>query len=104
MTGIEPAIQCLEGASAKTNLAYTGKNLVHVGGFEPPEPRLVTVLLAAAANRICLTCTNWRKRSESNAHIPKDGPLRTGWARQMPSASQNNLAESNSAAESCPPN
>ena len=31
---------------------------------------------------------NWRKRSESNAHIPKDGPLRTGWAHQMPSASK----------------
>jgi hypothetical protein len=31
---------------------------------------------------------NWWKRSESNAHIPKDGPLRKGRARQMPSASE----------------
>jgi hypothetical protein len=84
--------------------------LVHVRGFEPPKPQGVAVLRTAAANRICLTCTSWRrergfepatpegvlafrasalsltrpslqtwrKRSESNAHIRKDVPLRTG--------------------------
>ena len=66
---------------------------MHARGFEPPKPQGATVLRTAAANRICLTCTNWRKRSESNAHIPKDGPLRTGSARHMPSASKQTRGE-----------
>ncbi len=36
-------------------------SLVHVRGFEPPEPERITVLRTAAANRICLTCTSWRR-------------------------------------------
>ena len=36
-------------------------SLVHVRGFEPPKPQRIAVLRTAAANRICLTCTSWRR-------------------------------------------
>ena len=38
-------------------------------GFEPPKPRRVAVLRTAAANRICLTCTSWRKVEGSNPDL-----------------------------------
>ena len=34
---------------------------MHVRGFEPLKPQGVAVLRTAAANRICLTCTTWRR-------------------------------------------
>ena len=47
--------------------------LVHARGFEPPKPGRVTVLQTAAANRICLTCTHWRKVEGSNPDLVLGG-------------------------------
>ena len=47
--------------------------LVHVRGFEPPLPDRVAVLRTAAASRICLTCTTWRKVEGSNPDLVLGG-------------------------------
>ena len=66
-------------------------SLVHVRGFEPPEPRRVAVLRTAAANRICLTCTSlaeraWirtrdtRRCSRFQAEVPTNRSSFVGWS------------------------
>ena len=55
---------------------------MHVRGFEPPEPERATVLRTAAANRICLTCTTWRKVEGSNPDLVLGGS--PGFQDQLP--------------------
>ena len=60
----------------------TQQALVHVRGFEPPEPPGVAVLRTAAANRICLTCRFWRKVEGSNPDLVLGGS--PGFQDQLP--------------------